>query len=913
MANGNPFLVPLRYKYQPVNYTAYAEPLVHHQQQYDKTLSALDETTYDIAHMTQDKELAKKMEEGLQGDLDKVSKDLLANADYKGAARKLSKLNKFYNNDDHMNAVRNSYANEQALIKELNEGIANEDWDEKYKQERLALERANFKGTTFNEGSYNIFNPGANYKDYTDEIKDEVEALLAKNPTEVQEYLKKQPLNAYQTRMMKKKIEQNDFQGLYDIAISTVTGNPKYAASIGHRAGLHYDYLGLNNPEWAAEKYGKDLAQFDEAIANAKNEEDRSTLRDNKARLQKNYEESQGDYYKSLYAQQMVDNMVRPIAANFTEYKQTLGSGFTYDNDPIKFAEAKAAAKARGKQKEENAGSNFVLNSNNLQSNNVEKDNTQATYLNNPLGTTTISIEDRAANATQNIINSRSDITKTNAERNKLLEKQTNFPDTFTEEDKVLLNTLNKTLIEQEANLVQGESGISQAQTNSLLNVEQDPELQNLSSEEKKVANELIELSKNMSPQEFMSFVSMPEDPDAVGVVNTIKNFFRGTSMGRIFTGPEEAEEAIRENNRAIQENVINKIKQSFNKQYTELNNDKVLKSNELTVSIVGGEDNAYLQSVPFMSAVLEDIKVQAGSGSGVLSLVERAETKSGIREAKYVDVENSNPLFISALEPQGIIGNTEDGMIFKYALKNPNNEDVVKAFLASESNKKETKKINDYVNNKYSDYNPATGTFNNTATQEKFNKWYKGTGDKGYRVRARGYNVNGMLTKAADDQFANIVSTRNINEVPDLATHLIVQNENVNKKYNTLAGTLAEKIEKSINGTLELNSEGTHIYTPKNSGNQYLTPSYEIIPGDAYTPTSLKLVSTSTETGDKIGERSINFLGSSSLNANMLLESELLTGTGTAASQGVDYGAQTGIVGIQDNIIIPLGKLPNL
>jgi hypothetical protein len=169
------------------------------------------------------------------------------------------------------------------------------------------------------------------------------------------------------------------------------------------------------------------------------------------------------------------------------------------------------------------------------------------------------------------------------------------------------------------------------------------------------------------------------------------------------------------------------------------------------------------------------------------------------------------------------------------------------------------------------------------------------------------------MLTKAADDQFANIVSTRNINEVPDLATHLIVQNENVNKKYNTLAGTLAEKIEKSINGTLELNSEGTHIYTPKNSGNQYLTPSYEIIPGDAYTPTSLKLVSTSTETGDKIGERSINFLGSSSLNANMLLESELLTGTGTAASQGVDYGAQTGIVGIQDNIIIPLGKLPNL
>ncbi len=42
-------------------------------------------------------------------------------------------------------------------------------------------------------------------------------------------------------------------------------------------------------------KYGKDLAQFDEAIANAKNEEDRTTLRDNKAILQQKYEESQGE------------------------------------------------------------------------------------------------------------------------------------------------------------------------------------------------------------------------------------------------------------------------------------------------------------------------------------------------------------------------------------------------------------------------------------------------------------------------------------------------------------------------------------------------------------------------------------------------------------------------------------------
>ena len=346
-ASNNPYSGPVRYQYNPINYAAYAEPLLNHQQQYDKTMSALDETNYDIAHMTQDKELTDKMEKGLQGDLDKVSKDLLANADYRGAARKLSKLNKFYNNDDHMNAVRSSYASEQALMKELNDG----DYTADYKQKRLATERGNFKGTSFDEGSYNIFNPGVNYKDYTDEIKDEVESLLSKNPTEVREYLTKgRKLNAYQTRMMEEKIEQNDFDGLYNIAIATVTGNPKYAASIRHRAGLDYDYLALDNPEWAAEKYGKDLAQFDEAIANAKNEEDRSTLRDNKAELQEEYEKSQGDYYKSLHAQQMISNMVRPIAANFTEYKQTLGGGFTYDNDLWKKWTDKEKAKQQVKK-----------------------------------------------------------------------------------------------------------------------------------------------------------------------------------------------------------------------------------------------------------------------------------------------------------------------------------------------------------------------------------------------------------------------------------------------------------------------------------------------------------------------------------------------------------------------------------
>ena len=98
MANG--FFKPLRYEYQPINYAAYAEPLMKHQQAYDETMAALDTTAYDIAHMTQDNELVDKMEKGLQGDLDKISNELLSNADYRTAARKLNKLNKFYNSWD---------------------------------------------------------------------------------------------------------------------------------------------------------------------------------------------------------------------------------------------------------------------------------------------------------------------------------------------------------------------------------------------------------------------------------------------------------------------------------------------------------------------------------------------------------------------------------------------------------------------------------------------------------------------------------------------------------------------------------------------------------------------------------------------------------------------------------------------
>jgi hypothetical protein len=344
MANG--FFKPLRYEYQPINYAAYAEPLMRHQQAYDQTMAALDTTAYDIAHMTQDNELVDKMEKGLQGDLDKISNELLSNADYRTAARKLNKLNKFYNSDDHINAVRSSYAAEQALIEKLDKGIEDDRWDENYKQMFLANERNKFKGTKFKDGRYNVFSPGATYKDYTEEIKEEVNTLLSKNPADLQEYVNARglKLNDWEYRGWVEAYKNNDYNELLNIAQGIVMGDPRYMKSIQHRAGLEYDYLAIDNPEWAAELYGKQTADFDAKIANAKTDAERNALTAAKTALQEGYAESQGDYYKSLYAQQMVNNLVSPIALNYAFEEHSIKGGFTYSPDPVGLARAKKAA-----------------------------------------------------------------------------------------------------------------------------------------------------------------------------------------------------------------------------------------------------------------------------------------------------------------------------------------------------------------------------------------------------------------------------------------------------------------------------------------------------------------------------------------------------------------------------------------
>ena len=871
MANGNPFLVPLRYKYQPVNYTAYAEPLMHHQQQYDKTLSALDETTYDIAHMTQDKELAKKMEEGLQGDLDKVSKDLLANADYKGAARKLSKLNKFYNNDDHMNAVRNSYANEQTLLKELNEGIANEDWDEKYKQERLALERANFKGTAFNEGSYNIFNPGANYKDYTDEIKDEVEALLAKNPTEVREYLTKgRKLNAYQTRMMEEKIEQNDFQGLYDIAISTVTGNPKYAASIGHRAGLHYDYLGLNNPEWAAEKYGKDLAQFDEAIANAKNEEDRTTLRDNKAILQQKYEESQGDYYKSLYAQQMVDNMVRPIAANFTEYKQTLGSGFTYDNNPFK----KWTDKEKAKQQVKKATDTNVISIYGDEKNKVITKDIYSNAFKNNAGL--------GVNAKQDIVGKFSgldatikeskvavttlagDITSSQTElRNKQNAYGANPTDEQKEELAQLQNTVNKQTTDY-----QNLSGQLATSSDKLNNIKQ----QAIATLKETYPAEAAKYEK-MSNEEFIAALSKDYGTSEVGGASAgdvIENIAGGIAQTLPFVGQSETMarmsldlQEYAKDEEEITSDAINLLGTTFNNLYTEAQLDETMLISTNTLDYNGVKELS-----PQIEAAANYIdNVDEGDLSDNVYVTEidndgNYKTATDI-EGNPIDLTSIN---LGSMKPVSYGGNQtvsgekgleKDGFILNYAYDEKIDPKLANAFIYNQINKGEIDA--DFGDAKKRMFDDDGNVRNEYATA--YNKFYENNANKTFPLLVTGTSTNTQEIPTRLLQDYKI--TQNPEILERYAESVALEFPQLRENYRNLAYEIRETLK----------SDNSIAATPKiikGIGNEKISPSYKI----SMTDEGIKQVEYILQDNDT--EESIN-MGIINMNFNDKTPADLL------------------------------------
>ena len=85
------------FQYTPLGLEAFAQPIAMKQQRFDTVLGAVEDTEFNIEHLSGDKQSKEKLQQELEEHKSALLADLDKTSNYKDAARRLKTLNKIYN------------------------------------------------------------------------------------------------------------------------------------------------------------------------------------------------------------------------------------------------------------------------------------------------------------------------------------------------------------------------------------------------------------------------------------------------------------------------------------------------------------------------------------------------------------------------------------------------------------------------------------------------------------------------------------------------------------------------------------------------------------------------------------------------------------------------------------------------
>lgn len=174
-----PYTTPLKTEYKPLGLDKFFTPLSQMQAKYDVAKTAIDDTKFKLARMSQDDSEVNPILEDLNQKTKELSQNLVRTGDYRGAAKKLATLNKTYAEDKGVKAYKSSYDN-------YNEWLAAEEArviSEEITQEQLDLAKYEiqntWKGTSYDQESdrYNILSPTPSTKNMEEEFRKEALTL----------------------------------------------------------------------------------------------------------------------------------------------------------------------------------------------------------------------------------------------------------------------------------------------------------------------------------------------------------------------------------------------------------------------------------------------------------------------------------------------------------------------------------------------------------------------------------------------------------------------------------------------------------------------------------------------------------------------------------------------------------------
>jgi hypothetical protein len=248
-----PYSTPLKTEYKPLGLEAFAKPLSEMQAKYDTTEAELDASDFALSRLTQDDDRAKEVLEQFRVDRDKLAENLVATADYKGASRNLSKLNKKFAKDLEVNAIKGNYETYQAAKKDQLERVKSgkisqfdyDVWD--------FNTRHRFKGTGFDPATenYSSINTHPLSDNVEDEMRKETLQLAGMAPEQRFTYLKSLGMSdAFTEEELKEVVSVRDLNQVSGEIERFLRTSKKYNQFVKERADEEYYYYNAKDSKF---------------------------------------------------------------------------------------------------------------------------------------------------------------------------------------------------------------------------------------------------------------------------------------------------------------------------------------------------------------------------------------------------------------------------------------------------------------------------------------------------------------------------------------------------------------------------------------------------------------------------------------------------------------------------------------
>ena len=264
------------FQYTPLGLEAFAQPIAMKQQRFDTVLGAVEDTEFNIEHLSGDKQSQEKLKQELEEHKAALLADLDKTSNYKDAARRLKTLNKIYNSDAEITGIRNqaaSFAAEDKAARERIDGktYTQDDYEKwKFKALNSYNEQGglNFDRTTGNYTPIDVSQRGDNLEK---EIRDDAQKSAKSTPMQIREtYGDIDPgtMSKIETLYKERSLDPTaTHQGIALEIENWLKQSDRYKNFIEEKAEYDFYYDSRHNPNFIDDVLSNQEARYEDAMS----------------------------------------------------------------------------------------------------------------------------------------------------------------------------------------------------------------------------------------------------------------------------------------------------------------------------------------------------------------------------------------------------------------------------------------------------------------------------------------------------------------------------------------------------------------------------------------------------------------------------------------------------------------------